>query len=210
MKTIIPILSCIFLLLAACTSSNKNTTNTQSTNDSLATVDPVEDTRQLTEVITRFVRAYVSKDNQKANKLIHPDLGLYIIYRPGAMDTYQHIDSLDFNTPIPQHFPYNGVKNDFALTFDNLPVFDCGTDKWDKLGLVVDTSKNADQLTYIAQFKHKFEEITDDELAQIKAVEKDCYRVILTNGDNLIFHVKKYKGAWYVFLLDRAYGWCDA
>ena len=164
----------------------------------------------MTEVITRFVRAYVSKDNQKANKLIHPDLGLYVIYRPGAMDTYQHIDSIDFGNPVPNHYPYSDITNDYGLTFASLPVFDCGTEKWDKLGLIADTTKQADQLTFIAEFKNKFEEITDQQLIQIKEIEKDTYRIILTSEDPLIFHIKSYQGVWYIIALDRAYSGCDA
>ncbi|SJN21101.1 hypothetical protein [Sphingobacterium sp. JB170] len=198
------------LLLVSCNSSSKNNADAQGTVDSVVNVDSAHDARQLNEVITRFARAYISQDSQKANKLVHPDLGLYIIYRPGAMDTYYHADSLDFENPVPRHYPYPTITNDYPLSFQELPVFDCATDQWDKQGFIADTTKNADQLTYIAEFRHEFEEVTDGELAQIKSFERGSYRIVLTSGENLIFHVKKHEGSWYVIVIDRAYGTCDA
>ena len=181
MKNSLLLLATLFLLLTACNSSNKSSDDNKTAADSLSQVDTTIDSQQLSEVITRFVRAYISKDNQKVNKLIHPELGLYIISRPGAMDTYQRVDSLDFEHPIPEYFPYNGITNNFALTFDTLPVFDCGTDEWNKLGLIVDTSTVASQLTNIASFKHEFKEIDDQELSRIKQLEQGTLRVILTS-----------------------------
>ncbi|WP_437919358.1 hypothetical protein [Sphingobacterium sp. LRF_L2] len=209
MKNLFLALFCITIGLTSCTSSNKKAE--ENNKDSVtSTALPNADKQQLTELITRFVRAYISQDNQKANALIHPDLGIYIIYRPGAMDTYQHVDSLDFQRSIPEHFPYSTFENDYVLQFDSLPVFDCAEEKWNKYGFFCDTTVQADQLTQIASFKHEFKEINDRTLAEIKQVEKNTYRVILTKNENLIFHVKKYEGSWYIFVLDRAYGWCDA
>lgn len=193
----------------SCSNSSKKNKDQVETADTSAVIFP-DDTRDLTEVITRFVRAYSSQDNQKANALIHPDLGLYIIYRPGAADTYTHVDSLDFNKPIPEFYPYVKFSNAYTPQFDALPVFDCGSNRWDKLGFYCDTTQQASQLTKIAAFEHDFGQKSEAEVAEIEALEQDTYRVILTQEDNLIFHVKKYQDKWYIFVLDRAYGGCDA
>lgn len=195
------------LLLAACNPSSKKT---EEKKDSVTLAVPTADTQAITEVITRFARAYLSQDNEKANALIHPQLGLYVIYRHGAMDTYLRVDSLDFKKPVPEHFPYTTFSNDYTLSFEAVPSYDCGGEKWDKLGFFCDTTLQADQLTAIGKFKLEFKEINEAALTEIQSLEKDSYRVVLTNAENLIFHVKKYQGAWYVLVLDRAYGWCDA
>lgn len=197
----------VALFTTSCNSSNKKT---EEQKDSVNTTARTDETQAITEVITRFTRAYISQDNGKANALIHPKLGLYIIYRPGAMDTYERVDSIDFNKPVPEHFPYPTFENNYVLTFDKLPTYDCGEEKWDKLGFIADTTAQANQLTQIAEFKQEFKEIDAAAVSSIAELEKDSYRVVLTNAENLIFHVKKYEGAWYVIALDRAYGWCDA
>ncbi|KGE14729.1 hypothetical protein [Sphingobacterium deserti] len=208
MRKIILAFCCVATLLAACNSSNKKS---EETKDSVSTtMRPSDEAQAMTEVITRFTRAYLSQDSEKANALIHPDLGLYIIYRPGAMDNYQQVERLDFKKPVPEHFPYTSFENDYVLSFAELPHYDCGGEKWDKLGFFCDSTKQANQLAQITAFKQEFEQIDATTVNTIKELEKDSYRVILTNAENLIFHIKKYKGSWYVTVLDRAYGWCDA
>src|SRR5690606_1099570 len=202
------ICSCL-ILIASCTSSNKKNEGAKDSLDIQAAVFP-EDTHGISDVIPRFARAYISQDNEKANALIHPDSGLYVVYRPGAADAYEKVDSLDFSRPVPDYFPYPIIENNDALSFEALPVFDCGSETWDKEGFVCDTTSQARQLTEIATFNYEFEGITEAELHEIKQQENDTFRIILTNGDGLIFHVKKYQDKWYVFVLDRGYGGCDA
>lgn len=209
MKNIYTFLCGCLILMTSCTSSNKKTEETKDSTAIPTAVFP-EDTKGINEVISRFSDAYLRQDNEKANALVHPELGLFIIYRPGASNAYERVDSIDFEKPVPEYFPYTTFENDFILTYEDLPSFDCGGEKWDKLGFFCDTTVQANELTEIASFNHEFNGISDAELAEIKELEKGTFRVILTKDENLIFHVKKYQGNWYVFVLDRAYGWCDA
>lgn len=203
-------LSLVILLaiLASCSSGNKSNTEKKDSINTAVKITPIEIAPN--NVIESFVQAYIEKDNKRVNELIHPDLGLYVIYRPGAGDTYEKVDSLNFSTPFPPHFPYTTFENTYQLAFDKLPEYDCGYDRWDKLGFFCDTTRQADQLSQIANFQYEFEEISQTQLEKIEEFEQHTYRVILTKNENLIFHIKKYKGNWYVVVLDRAYGWCDA
>lgn len=209
MKNICTFLCSSILLMASCTSTNKKNDETKDSIDTSIVVSAT-DAKGMAETISRFANAYIVQDNEEANALIHPDLGLYIIYRPGAANTYERIDSIDFSKPVPQHFPYTTFENDYSLTFEELPVFDCGEEKWDKLGFFCDTTAQATALTEIASFDYEFNGIDAAELAEIEQLEKDTFRVILTKNENLIFHIKNVDGKWYVMVLDRAYGWCDA
>lgn len=209
MRNIYTFLMAGILLMASCTSSNKKSEEAKDSTE-ISTISFPEDINPLSETITRFARAYISQDNEKANALIHPELGMYVIYHPGAGNTYERIDTLNFSKPVPEYFPYTTFENDFVLTFDKLPSFDCGTEQWDKRGFICDTTAYANELSEIAKFNHDFNGISETELTEIKQLEKDTFRVILTQDENLVFHVKKYEGRWYVFVLDRAYGWCDA
>lgn len=198
---------------SSCTNAPKKN-GVEEPKDSVAIVAPStpEEQDELSEVITRFARAYVSKDQAKINALIHPDLGLYVIYRPGVSDTFVHVDSLDFSKPIPHYYDYEAVSYDYVLAYDKLPVYDCGREKWDKLGFICDTTRHPNQLSNIAAFEDEFEEVkfSDDDLEKLEIAESKSYRVIITAEIPLIFHVRKYEGKWYVTTLDRAYAGCDA
>ncbi|ERJ58000.1 hypothetical protein M472_04400 [Sphingobacterium paucimobilis HER1398] len=182
--------------------------------DSVAGVIPstIDENNELSEVITRFVRAYASRDNDKVNRLVHPDLGFTIIYRPGASDTFVRIDSINFAKAMPEYYPYPNIQNDYVLVFEKLPEFDCGTEKWSKLGFFCDTTSHPNQLSNIAAFEKEFDEsiFSEEQLDNLERNEAQSYRIIVTTKDPLIFHVQRYKGGWYVTALDRAYAGCDA
>ena len=201
------------IITSSCNQKVKEKENKITDSVMVITPETVEEENQLAEVITRFVRAYSSKDNAKANALIHPDLGIYIIYKPGASESFVRKDSLDFSSPIPQHFAYPEFSTEYALTFEKLPQYDCGTTKWDKLGFVCDTTSHPKQLSNIAAFQEEYNEqvYSDQELEELERSEKESYVVIVTQDvDPLVFHVRRYNGAWYVTALDRAYASCDA
>lgn len=198
--------------LYACNQGGSKQTKEQEiiTQDSLVAVNLSADS--IDNAINSFVDAYIKKDSKAANALIHPDLGISIIFRPGASDLYYHVDSIDFSRPVPEYYPYFDVKKDFELAYDKLPEFDCGTDKWNKQGFYCDTTLTPKQLSEIVEFEKEFQpaNFPSSYVQKIADLEKDSYRVILTSENPLIFHVKKYKGKWYVTVLDRAYAGCDA
>lgn len=203
------------LFLGSCNNKQKQASGATDTVTRVALDNP-EKIQQISEVITRFVRAYQSQDNGKANALIHPDHGIAIVYRPGAMDNFTVVDSLDFSKPVPESYPYTTFPNDKVLTFEALPEFQCDTDKWTKLGFFCDSTSTSktNVLETIAKFQDEYNEVKFDDTmkAQISNLENGSFRVILNPAKEhfLIFHVKQFDGAWYVTLLDRSYGNCDA
>lgn len=204
----------ILLLFGFLTACNQTGNNKNKTNDSLETTYPQMQVEgdSLSEVITRFVRAYASQDNGKANQLVHPELGLTIIYRPGVSDSYVKVDSMDFSNPVPSYYSYPKFTNEAVLTYDKLPIYSCETEQWDKEGFYCDTTVHPNQLSAIALFEQEFNELqfTDEMIAALKKEEQESYRIIITAREPLVFHVRKYKNAWYVTTLDRAYAGCDA
>lgn len=202
------------LLLASCNSNNKKTASSEENTERIP-IQGTEQIQQISEVISRFARAYLSQDNQKVNALIHPDYGIAVIFRPGAMDDFQLVDSLDFNAAVPEYFPYPTFTNDKVLTFETLPEFDCGTVKWNKLGFFCDTvaGSTTHKLQTIVKFQQEFNERKYDDAQQnISHLEDGSYRVILaqSSDDYLVFHVKQFENTWYVTMLDRSYASCDA
>src|SRR5690606_9461289 len=141
---ILPIL--LLCLIWSCNQGNKSAKT--DSKDSVSSVVPTspEEEQNLSEVITRFARAYASKDNAKANQLIHPDLGIYIIYRPGAADNFVKMDSFDFQALIPSFYASTDLEHDYALTYDILPSIDCGDFTWDKVGFICVSTSRPQQL----------------------------------------------------------------
>lgn len=203
------------LFLGACNNSGKKDQNNKQEVER-PSLDQPEEIQQISEVITRFARAYLSQDAHKTNRLIHPEHGIAIIYRPGAMDTFAVVDSINYTQPVPEPYDYTVFENNTTLAFESLPEFDCGTMRWDKLGFYCDTTANSvtQHLRSIAEFQEEYNEVafTPEISAQIDTLETSSYRVILNpdEDDFLIFHVKKFDTGWYVTLLDRAYAGCDA
>ncbi|WFB63657.1 hypothetical protein PZ892_00280 [Sphingobacterium sp. WM] len=203
------------LLLGSCNNSSKTASAEQDT-VTRASLNKPEEIQQISEVITRFARAYLSQDNEKVNALIHPEHGLAVIYRPGVMDDFKLVDSFDIRNPVPAHYPYTTFENDKTLTFESLPEFQCDTDKWTKYGFMSDTTKTSvtHLLDTIMKYQGEYNEVKYDEatLKKVSILEDGSYRVILNPTDEhfLIFHVKQFEGSWFVTLLDRSYGNCDA
>lgn len=202
-------------LLGSCNNSQKSASAQQDT-VTRASLNKPEEIQQISEVITRFARAYLSQDNEKVNALIHPQHGLAVIYRPGVMDDFKLVDSFDFKSPVPESYPYVTFENDKMLTFEPLPEFLCDTDKWTKYGFSSDTTATSvtHLLDTIIKYQGEYNEVKYDDTVKTKAsvLEDGSYRVILNPSDEhfLIFHVKQFDGAWYVTVLDRSYGNCDA
>ena len=203
------------VLLGSCNNSSKTATAHQDT-VTRASLNQPEEIQQISEVITRFVRAYLSQDNEKVNALIHPEHGLAIIYRPGVMDEFKLVDSFDFQNPVPESYPYTTFENDKTLTFEALPEFLCDTDKWTKYGFSSDTTATSvtHLLDTIMKYQGEFNgaKYDDKTLERVSKLEDGSYRVILNPTDEhfLVFHVKQFEGSWYVTVLDRSYGNCDA
>ena len=200
------------MMLQACNQGARKTNETIKDSITQSSIDNAEEIGDISEVLTRFVRAYASRDQAKINSLLHPELGLTVIYRSGVSDNFTTVDSMDFAHPVPNYYPYPTLDNPYALTFDTLPVFDCGTGEWNKEGFICDTTGHPTQLTRIALFENEFNEATYSPatLEQIANREKLSFRVIVTTKNPLIFHVQKFQGQWYVTVLDRAYSGCDA
>lgn len=205
----------VFLIfLTSCNQSDESNTTTITTEDTTEVMTPaiIVDKGNLESVIYAFVKAYESKSNTNVNALIHPELGFTIIYREGVSDTFRKMDSINFAKPIPNYYDYPTIKSNSLVHFETLPEIDCGNEKWDKVGLFCDTTGHPNQVSHIMSFQNEFD-ANKYPASRIKSVveeEKNSYRVVLSEEVPLVFHMRKYKGAWYVTTLDRAFGGCDA
>lgn len=164
------------------------------------------------EVVTQFVAAYNAQDNGAVNAFIHPDQGLIIVHRPGAVDWFEKVEKIDFGNPVPSYHAYDSATHSYPLRIASLPTYACETESWNKEGLYVDTLGTTNILQPIATHLDEFDdvELDTDYEADIEQAESGSYRVVLTSETPLVFHIKEIDGTWYVTILDRAYGDCSA
>jgi len=110
------------LFFNSCNQTTKPNTETKDSTATIVELNEVESSSNIDQVIHAFVKAYGNKSNAGVNALVHPDLGLKIIYRPGAADTYTQVDSIDFAKPLPSYFPYPTIISDFSsLNYEAVP-----------------------------------------------------------------------------------------
>lgn len=203
----------VFLVLNGC--DQRTETNTKKDDfreDEVPVSLEQEEVDSLKNTIYAFVKAYENRSNTEINALIHPDLGIKIIYRPGVSDTFTEAQAIDFLQPTPAHFDYPTLSNEYILTYGKLPQYDCAKEKWDKQGLFCDSTSHPTALSTIIAFENQYapKKVSKQHLTKIKEAERMSYRVILAQNNPLVFHVQKYENRWYVVVLDRAYGGCDA
>lgn len=174
-----------------------------------------EDTETLEEVLEKIAKAYTDQDSKTINNYIHPKLGIYIIYRPGALDSYVHQSSFNFSKPVPEYHSYEKLSYKGPLKAGKLPAFDCGTMKWDKLGFFYDKKSRPNELSQTAKFMNEIldAKINQTELQRLRNIETRSYRAIMTSNESeepFVFHVTKEGEKWYITVIDRAYAGCDA
>lgn len=164
--------------------------------------------------ITEIIKAFDSKDSAMINQYVHPDYGVFILFRMGIIDQYKEVDKLDFDKPVPGYLPYSDFKIDLNIRFQKLPKFDCGSEEWSKQGLYCDTTKIDNLLSQTEINLKEFigKEISEDVVSRLKDIESRSYRVVLADSDGgeLIFYVTLIDGRWYFTILDRVSSDCSA
>ena len=181
-------------------------------NEGNSSISDTTDRRFVSDMVTAFVKAYNERDNEKINSFIHPETGVIFIHRPGAMDWFEKVSKIDFDKPVPSYYPYGNAENNYQISYEIAPRYDCSTEKWNKTGLIVDLTTQTNFLGPIAANLKEYDdvELDPDYLKQIETAEKNSYRVVLTTPTPLIFHVKQIDNGWYVTILDRGYADCGA
>lgn len=166
----------------------------------------------LEDSIAKVIKAFTYKASD-INAMIHPETGVFIIYRPGVFNTYLKINTIDFNTP-GQYLPYADVEPTYNVKYEPLPTYSCGKEKWSKTGLYCDLTTRDHLLSTTASNLEKYELGTIDNatMEAFKTLEQNSHRIVLTDKDDnaLIFYLTRIKNKWYLTILDTVSGDCSA
>ncbi|MCW3789528.1 hypothetical protein [Plebeiibacterium sediminum] len=164
--------------------------------------------------ILEIIKGFHSKDSDKINEYIHPDYGLIVLLRRGAMDEFKKTDKINFNKPIPEYLPYFPFKIDLKIQFQELPTFDCDSGKWNKVGLYCDTTRidNLLSTTAINLTKYREENIPFETISKFKTIENKSRRIVLIDDEEgeLVFYITLINNKWYLTILDRISSDCSA
>jgi len=176
-------------------------------------LSPSHNTR-LEDAIIKVVRAYHDRDSASINRMIHPETGLYIIYRRGVFPEIQNTDGIDFNQPVPGHFAYEGIKPVTKIQYEELPDYSCEKGTWSKTGLFCDTASRDHLLSETARDlkKYRGDKIPEKRIKHFKELENKSQRVVLVDeeGGELVFYLTRMDDTWYLTMIDRLTSDCSA
>jgi hypothetical protein len=163
----------------------------------------------LEDAIIRTVKAYQNKDEKILNSLILKNFGIALIYKPGAIDLIAISGKLPFGEPLSsQYWTFDTVSTDYKVHFEELPVYDCGEEKWNKPpGIYCDTINRSKTLSSVAKIGNEYE-YSNHSAAEIKKFEDIdlvSHRIIVSgnNGNTFVFSLTFWQNKWYLTVIDR-------
>ncbi|WP_319502597.1 hypothetical protein [uncultured Draconibacterium sp.] len=169
---------------------------------------------RLDNSIIEIIKAFDSKNSDKINQYIHPDYGLIVLFRMGVFDEYQKTSKFDFKNPVPDYLPYFPFKMNLNIKYQELPAFDCDSEKWSKTGLFCDTTliDNLLSKTAINLNEYREDNIPNETIKEFKRMESKSHRIVLVDNEEgeLIFYVTLINKKWYLTILDRVSSDCSA
>ena len=160
--------------------------------------------------VFKILEAYNQKDEEKINQFISKEYNVAILFRRGALDNITFTESIEFSFPIPEYlsYDYGLTKYDDQIKFEQLPEYDCSSERWDKpFGIYTDTLTIDISRSTTAKNENKFEisNWSEKMIAQIEEIEKASRKIIVVgkNGGTFIFFVTQNNGNWYLTGIDR-------
>lgn len=160
---------------------------------------------------------FSEKDSTAINRFVHPDVGVYVVYRRGASDTYTHIDQVDFSNTEPDYMGDYLLESPILSVSEltSLTEYNCETESWHlSPGVYYDGDYRDNRLSAIDTFREQDGQANfSDEIREshIK-LEKQSVRIIVIteSEESLVFYLTQFNDAWYLSIIDRAVAECDA
>ena len=188
---------------------------------------PSKEQTSTEQAIHTIIRLYNAKDQQGLSRFIHPDVGVYFLYRPGTVDFWSnekrfcfkddclsatHIPSWIATTLKTQQLPTR-----YQLRQTTETIVECETISRSGLFRVNNAATNnllSQTIKKYAQVRGT--ELSKQELAQLKLEEEKVLtwenksvRIVLaeksttgSGGKTFIFYLSNIRGNWYLTIVD--------
>jgi hypothetical protein len=169
------------------------------------------------KLCSEVANAFARESMADVNKYINPDVGIFVITRPGAIDDVTNQKKMDEKNPFTIKYPYkdaSAVKK-HAVKYNEAPKFNCGTMKWNKAGFVADSVSHYNRITEIMEFRIKNEnaKYSAEDISKKDLIEKKIRKVVFTEiakNHGLVFYMSLINGKWYLTVVDITEGLCAA
>lgn len=167
--------------------------------------------RDFLHTLKRVVTALRFRDSATLSKHIDKKTGVYLLYRPGILDTYKHCTTLGFSDSTYPNVPFYDKVKLTTVRYTTLPVFDC--EKWTKTGTYVDTTRRDHLLSTIAKNLNKQIRgaVALKHIDEFLKLENNSRRVVIAdNEDNeAILYLSLINNKWVLTIIDKVTADCS-
>ena len=155
--------------------------------------------------LTHIVTALANRDSATLSKYIDKNTGVYILSRPGIMDSYSHYPRIGFSDTTYPNVPFYDKVRLTKLKYAKLPTFDC--EKWTKTGTFVDTTIIDHLLSKIAKNLNKEIKgaVPSTKINTYYKLENKSRRVVIADNDGgeLIIYLSFINNKWALTIIDK-------
>ena len=167
--------------------------------------------KQFSATLKAVVTALKNRDSATLVKYTDNKWGIYIIYRPGILDSYKQYPRLSFSDSTYPIIPFYDDVKLTTLRYAALPTYNC--EAWSKTGTFVDTTKRDHLISAVA--KNLAKEIKGSVPAKriqaLYSLEMASRRVVIASGKeaDLIIYLSFINNKWVLTIIDKISGDCS-
>jgi hypothetical protein len=168
--------------------------------------NPKEDAfiKTVREVMIKLAK----RDSTGLSKYLDKKTGVYILEVIGTKETWEHFPTIGFSDSTYPNYPFYDKVKFSTIKYASLPTFDCGTERWTKTGLYVDTTKIDHTVSKIAKWRNKNyqDNIPTKTISEFIDLEAKSRRVVVAynNSNELIFYLSYINNKWVLSVIDKA------
>jgi len=172
--------------------------------------------KSLEDAIVKTIKAFQNKDTSTLNKLMLKDFGIALVDMPGMYWRLSIYDKIPFDDEegttlkyIFTPFGYGDFITDYTVRFEELPAFDCGSEKWNKPQgrIYCDATSTGLTRSGLAEMENRmFEEINwpAKDIKRWEKIEEKSHTImaISKEGGVFTFHLTFWQNEWFLTMIE--------
>lgn len=162
--------------------------------------------------VNKLVTAFERGDKAQINQFIHPELGMFLVTRPGAMSAVfsckkiEEVYENQFTSWIGDYLKKMPCELEEGAT----PEFDCDT--WSKEGCFIAPAQNYKGISELMNtlVEYEYADYSPKQISDAKKLEKYVSKEIVSTEAWMGMFFGNIGGKWYLLVLDAATYDCSA